>query len=122
MTLHPHWGHESLLKALARACSEESLPAALLIHGPKGVGKQHLALWLGRLLLCEAPRQDGPCEECHSCHLAGKLEHPDLHWYFPLPRPKKASTPEKLAQALEEARAEVLEQFRANPLTVTSDT
>ena len=116
MSLHPHWGHPSLLEALADAWMEESLPAALLIHGAKGVGKQHLALWLARLLLCESPGVGGPCEKCHSCYLAGKLEHPDLHWYFPLPRPKNATTPEKLAQALEEARGEALEEFRANPI------
>ncbi len=121
MTLHKHWGHESLLQALARARAEESLPGALLIHGTKGVGKQHLALWLARALLCEAPGMSGPCEDCHSCHLAGKLEHPDLHWYFPLPRPKKANTPEKLAQALEDARGEALADFRADPLRVTFD-
>jgi DNA polymerase-3 subunit delta' len=85
------------------------------------VGKQHLALWLGRLLLCQSPGPDGPCETCHSCHLAGNLEHPDLHWYFPLPRPKKANTPEKLAQALEEARGEVLQEFRSDPLRITFD-
>jgi DNA polymerase-3 subunit delta' len=44
------------------------------------------------------------------------LEHPDLHWYFPLPRPKGATTPEKLAQALEEARAETLSDIREDPL------
>ena len=115
MKLHRHWGHAALLEALARARMEGSLPAALLIHGPRGIGKQHLALWLGRLLLCEAPASGGPCEECHSCHLAGKVEHPDLHWFFPLPRPKNATAPEKLAQALEEARAEALEEIRKNP-------
>lgn len=116
MILHPHWGHEELLSALARARLRGSLPAALLIHGARGVGKQHLGLWLGRLLLCTAPGEDGPCGTCKSCRLAGMLEHPDLHWYFPLPRPRGASTPEKLEQALEEARAEVLGEIRQRPL------
>ncbi len=116
MTLHPHWGHDSLLTTLAQARLQGSLPAALLIHGARGVGKQHLALWLGRLLLCDAPASSGPCEECASCHLALKLIHPDLHWYFPLPRPKAASTPEKLAEALETARGEALQEIRGNPL------
>ncbi|MFH1763196.1 MAG: hypothetical protein ABIF09_03290 [Gemmatimonadota bacterium] len=121
MRIHPHCGHTSLLEALARAFLEDSLPAALLLYGARGIGKQHLALWLGRLLLCEAPGPGGPCETCHSCYLAGKVEHPDLHWYFPLPRPKNASTPEKLAQALEDARGEALEEMRANPLRATGD-
>jgi DNA polymerase-3 subunit delta' len=121
MSLHPHWGHRSLLEALARASREASLPAAILIHGDRGIGKQHLALWIGRLLLCESQAGSGPCEECHSCRLARKIEHPDLHWYFPLPRPKNANSPEKLAQALEDARAEVLEEIRGNPLRPIGD-
>jgi DNA polymerase III subunit delta' len=116
VTLHRHWGHDALLNALARARLHRSLPAALLIHGVKGVGKQHLALWLGRLLLCDSPASSGPCEECSSCQLALKLIHPDLHWYFPLPRPKEASTPERLAEALESARGEALEEIRKSPL------
>lgn len=116
MTLHPHWGHAELLSTLARARIQGSLPSTLLIHGPKGVGKQHLGLWLGRLLLCTNPGPEGPCEACVSCRLAGKLEHPDLHWYFPLPRPPSASTPERLERALEEARGEVLEEVRRQPL------
>jgi len=116
MTLHRHWGHGALLETLARARHQDSLPSALLIHGPKGVGKQHLALWLGRLLLCSDPGPGGPCETCQHCRLALRVEHPDLHWFFPLPRPKNASTPEKLARALEEARWEALAEIRSNPL------
>jgi DNA polymerase-3 subunit delta' len=48
--------------------------------------------------------------------MALRLEHPDLHWFFPLPRPKSATTPEKLARALEEARWETLAEIRENPL------
>jgi DNA polymerase-3 subunit delta' len=44
------------------------------------------------------------------------VEHPDLHWFFPLPRPKGASTPEKLSMALEEARWETLSEIRKDPL------
>lgn len=116
MSLHAHWGHSDLLEALVHARKRDSLPAALLIHGPRGVGKQHLALWLGRLLLCQNPGPEGPCEACSSCRLALKLEHPDLHWFFPLPRPKNASTPEKLARALEEARWDALAEIRRDPL------
>lgn len=116
MTLHRHWGHAPLLETLARARKEGSLPASLLIHGPKGVGKQHLGLWLGRLLLCEAPGPEGPCDGCSSCRLARRLEHPDLHWFFPLPRPRNASSPEKLARELEAARWEALEEIRKDPL------
>lgn len=116
MALHPVHGHEAVRKALARARSRGTLPTALLFHGPRGTGKQRLALWLGQLVLCEEPSTGGPCGECHSCRLALHLRHPDLHWYFPLPRPKRASTPEKLAAALEEARADALVALRDNPI------
>jgi DNA polymerase-3 subunit delta' len=92
------------------------LPATLLLHGPHGAGKQRLGLWLAQLLLCESPAEDGPCDRCRACRLARRVEHPDLHWYFPLPRPAGATSPTKLADALEEARGEALAAFRLRPL------
>jgi DNA polymerase-3 subunit delta' len=47
-----------------------------------------------------------------------RLEHPDVHWFFPLPRPDGASTPEKLGERLEEMRAEELQRWREAPLRV----
>lgn len=64
-----------------------ALPASLLLHGPRGVGKQRLALWLGQLLLCEAKSARArPCGECRACRFARELAHPDLRWFFPRPR------------------------------------
>jgi DNA polymerase-3 subunit delta' len=79
------------------------------------VGKQRLALWLAQRILCEAPGGEEPCDECRHCRRVLKLEHPDLHWYFPLPRPKGASG-DKLAEALEDARRTRLAELREEPL------
>ncbi len=117
MSLPPLVGHEDLRRRLAAAAGEGRLPRSLLFHGPEGVGKQRLALWLGRLLLCE---RDG-CGDCRACRLADRLEHPDLHWFFPLPRPKGASSRDRLREKLEEARMEALEARRSEPLAVREE-
>lgn len=114
-TLHAVVGHEDVRAALARAHLAKGLPAALLLHGLRGIGKQRLALWAAQLMLCEAPAADGPCGTCRSCRMTLALEHPDLHWYFPLPRPKGVSG-DRLADALEAARIEALAEVRAEPV------
>jgi DNA polymerase-3 subunit delta' len=100
------------------------LANAVLFHGPQGTGKQRLGLWLAQLLVCQQAGPDGPCGRCHPCRLASHLQHPDIHWFFPLARPRVSGGPEKLAEALEEARAAELEARRADPFHVpdTSET
>lgn len=115
MGLHDLIGHEELRATLTRAHASETLPAALLLHGPRGVGKQRLALWLAQLTVCNSPTSDGPCETCGPCRMTRSLEHPDVHWYFPLPRPKAASR-EKLIDALEAARFQELAELRERSL------
>lgn len=64
------------------------LPSSLLLQGPRGIGKQQLALWLGRSLLCD-DQPNAPCGKCRACKMSGELQHPDLHWFFPRERLKK---------------------------------
>lgn len=90
MPLLPLYGHVALRERLRDAALRGSLPGSILLHGPRGIGKQQLALWLGRVLLCERP-ESAPCGECRSCRMALELQHPDLHWFFPRPRPKDAA-------------------------------
>jgi len=63
-----------------------------------------------------------PCGRCRSCRLAADLQHPDLHWFFPVPSPGGSLTPEKRREKLEDARLETLASRRENPLqSVESD-
>ncbi|HSH45021.1 MAG TPA: hypothetical protein VK966_04155 [Longimicrobiales bacterium] len=113
---HDVHGHLDIRRDLASAVRRGELPGSLLLYGPPGVGRQTVGRWLARLLVCEAPGDDGPCDQCRACRLALDLQHPDIHWFFPLPRPKGASNPEKLADALEEARHEALAEIRRDSL------
>jgi DNA polymerase-3 subunit delta' len=82
------YGHESLRERLSESIRAGTLPASLLLMGPRGVGKQRLALWLAQRLLCTEP--DAPCGTCKPCRYVRELTHPDLHWVFPRPRLKDA--------------------------------
>lgn len=113
--LHEVEGHEEARRALARAHGADGLPASMLFHGLRGVGKQRMALWTGQLQLCEEPGPEGPCGRCRGCRLALGLEHPDLHWFFPLPRPKGVSR-DRLADALESDRIDALVEIREEPI------
>jgi DNA polymerase-3 subunit delta' len=106
--------HEEIRQRLARAVEQGRLPQSLLLYGPRGVGKQRLGLWTAAALTCQAPAAPRPCGACHSCRLARRLQHPDIHWFFPLPRPKRASGHDQLRQKLEDQRAAALAERRAN--------
>ena len=90
----PLIGHAALRARLAAAAGRGSLPASVLLHGPRGIGKQRLALWLAQALLCTDPVPSDAtgklvaCGVCRSCRYAAGLTHPDLRWVFPRPRPK----------------------------------
>lgn len=114
-------GHAGLQERFRRAAAGGRLPQSLLLHGPDGVGKQRLGLWIGALALCEGPPERRPCGECPACRMVGRLQHPDLHWFFPVTRPKGSHTPSKLRRLLEDARLEEIEARREDPLHVADD-
>ena len=65
--------------ARARLSRRASWPHALLIHGPRGIGKHAFALNLAQGLLCETPRADAlACGTCAGCRYAVAGQHPDL--------------------------------------------
>ena len=112
-------GHNDVRASLARALDNNQLPGSLLIHGPTGVGKQRLGLWLAQRIVCEQPRGIEPCGQCAPCKAAIRLQHPDIHWFFPMMRPKSSGGADKMGEALEEARAEILEERRTQPFRPT---
>lgn len=61
----------------------DKLSHALLLGGPRGVGKDAFALHLAWALLCEAPSADGACGACRGCRLLAAGNHPDLFMAMP---------------------------------------
>jgi DNA polymerase III subunit delta' len=98
------FGHHDVRARLATSAARGTLPSALLLQGPRGVGKQRLALWLAQRLLCEST--DAPCDQCRGCQFVRALTHPDLHWFFPRPRLKDADDLAKVKADYAEAIAE----------------
>jgi DNA polymerase-3 subunit delta' len=114
MPIAPLYGHNELRERLLPRVVSGTLPQSLLLHGPAGVGKQRLALWLGQALLCtsDAP----PCGACRECRYALDLTHPDLTWVFPRPRPKSGDdNPDDIAEDLADARARRVAQHGLYP-------
>lgn len=94
MPLAPLMAHDALRHRLGSAIARGTMPGSLLLHGRRGIGKQRLALWLGQALLCSGAPQ--PCGNCQGCRYSTELTHPDLYWFFPVPRADIAdSSPEE---------------------------
>jgi DNA polymerase-3 subunit delta' len=73
--MHP-W-NEPILESLKSRI--DTLPHALLIHGPQGVGKLELAERAAQLLLCEAADSARkPCGACDGCRWYLGGNHPDF--------------------------------------------
>src|SRR3989449_270679 len=119
MPLPPLTGHERVKTKLAGAHASGKLPQALLLAGPRGVGKQRLALWLAQLIHCEAPGQE-PCGQCRPCRLVLSLQHPDVHWFVPVELSKRGGTSvgdaDKQVDLVADALAEEIAARREQPL------
>jgi DNA polymerase III subunit delta' len=113
MPIVPLYGHQDLQRRFREAITRQTFPASLLLQGPRGTGKQRLAVWIGQILLCETA-DAAPCGVCQSCRFSSELRHPDLHWYFPRPR-LKDSDPD-LADVREDYEEAIGERVRDSGL------
>ena len=118
MPLPPVYGHDDLRSRLATSMHARRLPTALLLTGAPGIGKQRLGLWIAQGLLCESGPGE-PCGACHSCRLAAGLSHPDIHWFFPIVRPKGEE--DKQADEAEELLGQAVASRREQPLYARPD-
>ncbi len=90
MTFSDVVAQEDIARRLCRQVADGRVPHALMLCGASGSGTLPLALAYARYLLCEHPGTDEACGVCPSCRMAARLEHPDLHFSFPIVKYKDA--------------------------------
>ena len=90
--------------------TESRLPHALLLSGPRGIGKLVFARTIAQALLCEAPGQeDGACGACSACAWFESGSHPDYRQIEPAIESSEGEEGEKKSTVIS------VDQIRALP-------
>ena len=77
-------GQEATKQQLRQAVREGRIPHAQLFTGISGIGKLQLALAYAQYLNCPHRTESDSCGTCPTCLQFEKLQHPDLHFVFPI--------------------------------------
>lgn len=85
-------GQEDVKLRLRRSVHEGRIAHAQLFFGAEGVGKLQLAIAYAQYIACLNRTEHDSCGTCANCQKYAKLQHPDLHFVFPVVKPKDKKT------------------------------
>lgn len=77
-------GQSQVKSKLISSSTENRVSHALLFFGQPGSGVLPMARAFAQFLNCENPQADDSCGVCGSCRRATKMEHPDIHFVYPI--------------------------------------
>lgn len=77
-------GQETIKKQLRLSVQEGRIPHAQFFYGQSGSGKLQLAIAYAQYLNCPHRTNEDSCGQCPTCLQFEKLQHPDLHFVFPI--------------------------------------
>lgn len=91
-------GQETEKNQLRTAVREGRIAHAQLFAGPAGVGKLALAIAYAQYLACPHRTEEDSCGVCPTCLQYAKLQHPDLHFAFPIVKSDEGDTCDAFAE------------------------
>ena len=77
-------GQDEVKRQLCQSVQDGRIAHAQLFTGLSGVGKLGLALAYAQYIACPNRTNEDSCGICPSCLQYQKLQHPDLHFAFPI--------------------------------------
>jgi DNA polymerase-3 subunit delta' len=77
-------GQEATKRQLRQSVREGRIPHAQLFTGISGIGKLQLALAYAQYVNCPHRTDEDSCGTCPTCLQFERLQHPDLHFVFPI--------------------------------------
>ena len=76
--------HDAVKQRLRAMIDADRLPHALLLHGPRGIGKFMMARAAAQYIHCENPIDGDSCGKCPSCLQHQSFNHIDTLYSFPV--------------------------------------
>ena len=77
-------GQLELKKHFIKEVKEDKISHAQLFLGNPGFGGLALALGFTQYLFCQQKSEHDSCGVCPSCRKISELQHPDVHFSFPV--------------------------------------
>ena len=110
-------GQTRILSMLHSVAEEGRYANAYLFHGPRGTGKEAMAMEFAAIMNCQSSGER-PCGECQGCIQMRQLQHPNLQLLYALPGGRSSDKSDPLkglsADLIETIQETVLEKSR-NP-------
>lgn len=103
-------GQDDVKQQLRLSVQEGRIPHAQLFTGPSGAGKLPLALAYAQYLACPNRTFEDSCGVCPTCLQYKQLQHPDLHFAFPIIKPKDNSGEVICNDFMDKWREQILSQ------------
>jgi DNA polymerase-3 subunit delta' len=104
-------GQTRVKEILHRSIEQHRVAHAYLLWGPRGVGKDAVAIEFAKTLLCERQGSEA-CDACASCMKVHNLQHPNLKIVFALPAARSDKNSDNGEGKLQpDTRDEVRSQF-----------
>lgn len=85
-------GHDNLKKLLADSVDTSRISHAQLFNEIAGSGAYPLALAYASYIMCRNKTNGDSCGQCPECFKNDRLQHPDVHFIFPVNDAKSSGT------------------------------
>ncbi len=85
-------GHSVLKEKLIDTINNSRISHSQLFLGPEGNGGLSLALAYAQMILCDDPTPNDSCGVCTPCKQVTSFNYPDVHFVYPISRPKGGPT------------------------------
>ncbi|MFM2039217.1 MAG: polymerase subunit delta [Bacteroidota bacterium] len=77
-------GQKGLISDLLKEVTSQKIAHGKLFVGAPGFGTLAVALAYTRFILCENPSAHDACGNCSSCAQMTEMQHPDVHYVYPV--------------------------------------
>lgn len=89
-------GNSNVKERLISAVKINRIHHAFLFSGQSGIGKISMAISFAQYINCINKTENDSCGVCKSCQKFNNLQHPDLHFIFPVVKTTKNNKPVSL--------------------------